>query len=692
MKRVLALLVCLALTIPAGIPAQEGRPSSSPRALTIDDMFAIKNVGDPQVSPDGKWLAYTVGQTNLREERGESQIWMMPAAGGDAIPMTAKGSSAGRPVWSPDGKYLSFSASRGENARSQVWAMNRLGGEAQALTEVKQGIQGFEWSPDGKRLLLLIQDPSPEEQARQKDEEAGVRPARPRTQPPWVIDRQQFKQDVQGYLDRRRTHLYVFELASKKLTQITSGDYQDGGAAWSPDGKQIAFVSNRGPNPDGDFNSDIWLVSADNTDMGKTMLKLTTNIGPDTNPAWSPDGKTIAYTTATDVKNFWYSTRYLATIPAQGGTATILTQKLDRNVSGPRYTEDGQWIYFLLEDSAERHLARIPAAGGEITRPVTGYRSVNAFELTKDGSVFVRVSEPKVPGELYAVESGGNLKRLTKVNDSFMAQIKLTEAENIHFKSKDGTEIEGFMYKPIGYTAGMKYPTLLRIHGGPVSQYEASFSFESQLFAANGYVVLNANPRGSSGYGQAFSSAIFADWGNKDSEDVLAAVDYAITQGVADSNKLGIGGWSYGGMLTNYTIVRTSRFKGAISGASVSQVSALYGHDHYQRHYEAELDLPWKNRAVWDKVSPYWSVEKITTPTMWICGERDWNVPVINSEQMYQAMKRLGRETQLVVYPGEFHGIRRPSYQKDRYERYLAWYDKYVKGTPRTSTSTTTEP
>jgi dipeptidyl aminopeptidase/acylaminoacyl peptidase len=193
-------------------------------------------------------------------------------------------------------------------------------------------------------------------------------------------------------------------------------------------------------------------------------------------------------------------------------------------------------------------------------------------------------------------------------------------------------------------------------------------------------VVVNVNPRGSSGYGQAFSAAIFADWGSLDYEDVMAGVDYAIERGYADPERLGIGGWSYGGMLTNYTITQTARFKGAISGASVGNLSALYGHDHYQRHYEIEIGLPWQNRAVWDKLSPFWKVEKIVTPTLWICGETDWNVPVINSEQMYEGMKRLGRTTQLVVYPGQPHGITKPSYVKDRFERYLAWYGKYVKG------------
>lgn len=688
MKRAMALAVCLMMVFPAGaLPQSEQKAAVAQRPLTIDDMFALKNVGDPQLSPDGKWIAYTVGTTTLRDERSESQIWMIPAAGGDPIAMTMKGTSAGRPRWSPDGKYLSFTALRGENARTQVWALNRVGGEAQPLTEVKQGVQSYEWSPDSSRLLLSIQDPSPEELQRQQDEEGGVRPARPRTQPPWVIDRQQFKQDVTGYLDRRRTHLYVFEVASKKLRQITSGDYQDGAPQWSPDGQQVVFVSNRGANPDGDFNSDLWLVSADSTDMGKTMLKLTSNPGPDNNPAWSPDGKWIAYQTATDVKNFWYATNYLAVVPAQGGPSQILTQKMDRNIANPEFSPDGRFIYFHLEDSGSVHVAQIPAAGGEITRLTSEGGVAGSFAIGKDGSRFGLLSGPYAPTEVYALGATNETTRqVTHVNSDFLKSLKLASVTKFKIASKDGTPVEGFLYLPVGYVQGMRYPTLLRIHGGPVSQYTFGFNFEAQLFTAHGYAVVMMNPRGSSGYGQPFSQAIFADWGNKDVEDVLAGVDHAIARGIADPNRLGIGGWSYGGMLTNYTITKTTRFKGAISGASVGNVSALYGHDHYQRHYEAELDLPWRNRAGWDKVSPFWSVEKITTPTLWICGEKDWNVPVINSEQMYQAMKRLGRETQLVVYPGEFHGIRRPSYQKDRYERYLAWYEKYVKGSGTAAT------
>ena len=276
--------------------------------------------------------------------------------------------------------------------------------------------------------------------------------------------------------------------------------------------------------------------------------------------------------------------------------------------------------------------------------------------------------------------SGTDLSQLTNENKTLLGEVRLSDVENVQFPSTDGTEIEGFIYKPPGFTAGVRYPTLLLIHGGPISQFEMAFDFRAQLFAARGYVVVMTNPRGSSGYGQAFSMEIFADWGNKDTKDVIAGVDYAIEQGYADPNRLGVGGWSYGGILTNYVITKSERFKGAVSGASLGIIAANYGHDHYEKWYEQELGLPWENRAAWEKISSYNDVDKIVTPTLWIGGAVDWNVPIINSEQMYIAMKRMGRETQLVVYPKEHHSIAKPSYRKDVFERYLSWYDKYVRG------------
>ncbi|MEK6687354.1 MAG: S9 family peptidase, partial [Gemmatimonadota bacterium] len=303
-----------------------------------------------------------------------------------------------------------------------------------------------------------------------------------------------------------------------------------------------------------------------------------------------------------------------------------------------------------------------------------------------DGTTVAIISEPRLPGDIFVARNSGRTQ-LTHVNQALVDSLRLGEVRDIHFKSRDGTAVEAFVYTPPDYVAGQRYPTLLRIHGGPVSQYDRGFNFEAQLFAANGYVVVMTNPRGSSGYGSKFARAIMADWGTKDFEDVMAAVDETIRLGYADADRLGVGGWSYGGILTNYVITKSTRFKGAVTGASEVLYTANYGHDHYQYLWEIEMGLPWKNQKEWDRISPFWSVEKIVTPTLIMGGEKDWNVPILNSEQLYQALKRLGRTTQLVVYPGQHHGIQKPSYQKDRLQRYLEWYDRYVKTASGNATS-----
>jgi dipeptidyl aminopeptidase/acylaminoacyl peptidase len=271
---------------------------------------------------------------------------------------------------------------------------------------------------------------------------------------------------------------------------------------------------------------------------------------------------------------------------------------------------------------------------------------------------------------------------LSRQNDSWLAQVRLAPLEEISFKSRDGTPINGFMLKPPDYRSGTRYPTILRIHGGPVWQYFHDFAnLDWQILAASGYVVLGVNPRGSSGRGEKFSSAIFAAWGEKDGDDVLAAVDHAVARGIADPERLGVGGWSYGGILTNQVIVRDRRFKAAISGAGQGNALIGYGTDMYALEYELELGKPWANFDAWKRVSqPFLRADRIVTPTLFVCGQEDWNVPVINSEQMFQALKSLGRETELVIYPGESHEIRRPSFVLDRMERYLDWYGRYLGG------------
>ncbi len=664
--------------------------TGAPRPFGVDDLFGLQEVSDSQISPDGQFVAYVVGSTNLKEDKADSRIWMVPIAGGDAIPLTAEDSSSSHPRWSSDGKFLAFLSERDEG-KTQVYLLNRLGGEAQRLTDTAQSVEAFAWSPDSNRLVLVLRDPSDEEleAAANKEKEGAEDKAnssnkKSKAQKPWVIDRLLFKEDTVGYLDRRRTHLYVIDLATKSLKQVSSGDYDDFEPAWSPDGKQLAFTSNRSkPDPDATYNTDIWVVSADNSDKGENPIQITTNPGEDDHPAWSPDGQWITYSTSRDPKLFYYATKHLGVSSAKGGEGKVLTQAFDRMATSPRFSPDGKSIFFIADDDGTQTLAQVDLASGKITRVIGGRVNVESYSVTKDGTIAASVSSTDRPYEIF-LASNGKQTRLTHVNDRWLSQFKVSQPEYVSFKSKDGTIVHGYLYKPVDYVAGKKYPTLLRPHGGPVEEYEAEFEDLAQLFASNGYVVLYPNPRGSSGYGQDFCKAIYADWGNKDYQDDMAMVDFAIAQGLADPDKLGVGGHSYGGISTDFIVSKTNRFKAAISWAGSAEFTSMWGHDEYEREYTIELGYPWEHREVWDHIAPFWHVQDIHTPIMFMGGNVDWNVPILGGEQMYQALKALDRDTLLVVYPDEFHEFKTPSHIKDMNERNLAWFAHYVKadGTP----------
>jgi len=667
MRHILSALTVIILLTPAGL-AQDRRP------LSPDDIFAFKTVSDPQVSPDGAWIAYTVSQMDQKKDASDTDIYMAPVGGGETVRVTTTDKAETSPRWSPDNRYLAFLSSR-DGGKTQVWLLDRRGGEAAVLTDLKAGVSSFEWSPDSTRLALVAPDPDPEAEEREKNKDAAPKPI--------VVTRLQFKRDGTGFLNDLRSHVYVFDVAQKTSRQLSHGPYDDSSAVWSPDGNSIAFVSNRSEEPDANSNTDIFIASADGSSEPR---RVTSSEAAEASPVFTRDGTAIVHTVGGDPKDIWYATNTIAVTPIGGAASRVLTAGLDRNVSALHLSADGAAVMFLLEDHGNTHLARLPLGGGAVERVVAGERDIAQFDVGARGEIAVLESTFERPNEISLAGSGGALTRVTRTNDQFLAGIRLGKAERFQAKSADGTLIEAFLTRPPQSAHGTKLPTLLRIHGGPVSQYSTGFNQEWQMLAAAGYAVVGANPRGSSGRGRDFSYAIWADWGNKDFEDVMAAVDHVVATGVADPARLGVGGWSYGGILTNYVITKTTRFKGAISGASEVNYPANYGHDHYQRQWEAELGLPWENTEHWIKISPFYSVGKVETPTLILCGQEDWNVPLQNSEQLYQALRRLGVPTQLVIYPGQGHAIRRPSYQKDRYQRYIAWYDTHVKGVVSTTT------
>lgn len=651
-----ALAAITAFLIP--FVAQAGRP------LAPEDWYRFQALSDLQIAPDGATVAYLVTSYDKESDESRSALWSANWATGESVQLT-RGQSVTDPRFSPDGRYLSFLAARPADGPTQLWLLDRRGGEARQVSRVTGEVTGYEWSPDGAHVVLVMHSSTA------------------KAPKPIVLDAWQFKQDKEGYLTAdARTHLYLLDTRSGVSEQLTKDpERNDTEPAFSPDGQQIAYVSDLIGGPADAGRDEIYLIGAA---PGATPRQLFTTETPNKQKLeWSRDGSSIVFVRGDELKFNAYIADRLAVADVKSGKLLGLTDKLDRAVYTPKLASDGKSILVSIEDDGSQYPAQVSLAGGEVTR--LGGRMVVHDLATAQNHIAVLVSSDTAPTEVFALEEG-NLRRLTTHNTALFGELQLGSVEDVSFKSRDGTQVHGQIVKPPGYTTGKRYPTILWIHGGPNGQDDHSLELwgygpplERQLFATHGYVALAINYRGGTGRGAQYARAIAADWGHKEVEDLLAGVDYAIARGIADPKRLGVGGWSYGGILTDYIIASDPRFKAAISGAGSSNQTAMFGVDQYVVQYNAELGPPWRNPALWMKVSyPFFHADRIHTPTLFLGGDKDFNVPIAGGEQMYQSLRTLGVPTRLIVYPGEYHVLTRPSFLVDRSQRYLEWMEKYL--------------
>ena len=652
------------------------------RPMVPEDLLRIRFVSDPQISPDGRRVAFVV--TTLSEVRDEylSTIWIVHADGGDARPFTRGPRRDTAPRWSPDGRRLAFVSERERKVKGQLYVMPADGGEPVKLTDQPHGVSNPVWSSDGARLAFVSRVGGWEEP---KDEEE-----RERSKPPRIIDVLKYKSNGTGFTYDRPRQVFVIDVAGGTARQLTDAPFDHQYPAWSPDGRSLAFVSARHADRDEDSAADVWVVPVE----GGGARRLTSTAGPVSWPTFSPDGLAVAYLGHSHPREVSRHHR-VHTVPVAGGPAVCLTGSLDRNCEpmlgagavGPQWLGRTGALLFQVEDQGDVPLYRVVATpGASSERVVGGTRQVTAFSVSEDGArIAFSATDDVSPSEIFVCRADGTGERqLTDLNREWKAEVALARPGRFRF-GRAGFVVDGWVMPPIGREAGRRYPALLNVHGGPASQYGHRFFDEFHVYAGAGYAVVYLNPRGSRGYAEAFARAVVGDWGGGDYADVMTGLDEALRRhAFLDPERLGVMGGSYGGYLTSWIVGHTDRFRAACSERAVNSMWSMFGTSdigHAFQEQHAEGRPPWDDLKWYLERSPLSYARDIRTPLLIMHSEDDLRCPMEQAEQLIVALRKLCRTVRFVRFPGEDHELSRsgrPRHRLARFRILLEWFAEHL--------------